>query len=147
MIPSYRKRHLSIWVLLGTILPVLFVMAFNARTGVIESDIQLEGNSSQGQVVKKVESKDWGTFEVYQYLDTADSTISSSLQVDFMNNTGLPSAWVEINDKQGEAYLLGQLTKTGTQSFKLPASYTSEETWQLSIQDKIKNKTLYQTDL
>ena len=122
-------------------------MAFNSRTGVIESDIQLEGKGTLGQLVKKVESRDWGTFEVYQYLDVADSTMSTSLQVDFRNNTSLPSAWVEINDTQGNSYLLGQLIKTGIQSFKLPASYTSEETWQLSIQDKIKHNTLYQTDL
>ena len=119
MIPSFRKRHINIWNLLGLTLPVLLVMAFNARQGVIGSDIELEGGSNLGQAVKKVESSEWGTFEVYQKLDTADSVILSSLEVDFLNNEGLPSAWVELNDTNERTYLLGQLTKTGTQSFML----------------------------
>ncbi|MEM8901123.1 MAG: hypothetical protein AAGC85_23640 [Bacteroidota bacterium] len=147
MIPSYRKRHLSIWMLLGLILPVLFMMAFNARTGVIGSDIQLDGGKTIGETIKKVESEEWGTFAVFQKLDTADSVILSSLEIDFMNNEGLPSAWVEVNDAQGNSFLLGQLVKTGPQLFELPASYSSEESWQLSIQDKIKERILYQTEL
>ena len=147
MIPSYRKRHFSIWILLGLILPVLFVMAFNVKKGVIGSDIQLASGQPIGKAVKKVESEEWGIFEVYQKLDTADSVMLSSLEIDFMNNEGLPSAWVEVNDAQGNSYLLGQLIKTGPQRFELPASYSSEESWKLSIQDKIKDRTLYQTEL
>ena len=139
MIRSLRKRHLSIWVVLGILLPIGFVMAFLAISEFEPVDQQLQFSLEEAfpKVVGTGET-DYIAVQIRQ----DPRTLLKQIEIEVKQPLAAASALVYLtksaDQKIENGQLLSKLGAKGNYRIELDSTLSAQNTYQLLFYDQIK---------
>ena len=143
MIRSLRKRHLSIWILLGLLLPIGFVMAFLAvpKLDPVEQKLQFGLEEAYPNVIGSGET-DLLAVQVRENPMTG----LRQIEIEVKQPLEAASALVYLTKSPAEeivdGQLLSQLGAKGKYRIELDSMLSAQKTYHLLFHDQIKASTI-----
>lgn len=145
MILRFRKRHRGMWLVIGSLLPVLYVIALMARP---------KGEASEGTQMSQLTTQVLKTIASEPELDawlSKDGQGNYYLEVELKKTSRSPLATFYIGLQETdkiEAYrLLGAVGAQGRQRYPLDSQLMAQPVQYLLVYDPIKKERVTTTEL
>ncbi len=140
MIVRFRKRHRLMWLLIGVLLPIAYIVALLARPGEIESK-GTQFNQTPTQVLKELAKTP--ALDAWLSKDDLDNHY---LEIEYKETSQHPLATCYIGPKEDgkiDAYrVLGKVEAKGRQRFMLDSLAMAKGTQYLLQYDPIRKEKI-----